>query len=753
MKSTGRGDIMTLNKRIKKTFIEHRASYIGIIILIILSTACYLSMKTAAVSIRQNVKQNRIDQKVEDANFKLSEKISEEEEKSIENKYNLTIQENTYYNTKYKKAFIKIVKEAKEINLPLLDKGKYLSDDNDIMIDNFYMNANKVKIGDKITLDGKDYKICGTFTTPDTLSLLSRDTDMMADGSKFGYFMITEKAFNELSSDKKTSNYSVIFNEKSTDKFKNELSQKHFISSWQTKSSNKRITTFDGESDTTILISKIAPLFLFSISMLIMAIVIARMLRKEYTYIGTLSALGYKNRKILNHYLMLPIIITLIGSLLGLGLGLLLVKPMRLMISVEYNIPRSIFYIKWYDVVTVLLIPVILNIISAGISILSALSKNIVTLLKSNAGNIKKGLLTKLIPYRKGSFKLRFKLKETTSNLPRSFLLLVGTIAASIFMMTGFVFFGCVDFMLDKNEFNAFNYSNQYIFNTPQIENKTDGEPFSIYEFEYLDKGKPINVAVLGSADNTKYIKLQDTDGNDIPHNKTVIPRSVAKRLKLKKGDTITLRNNSDAKEHKIKIDSVSNLCFGNNIYMPAAKLNSLIGIPENAFNGLYSDHKLDIDNNLLLTSVSEEEGTAGVKSAINAFRSFLYILAAFAAVIGIIVIYIVTTMIVEENRKNISMLKVVGYKNNEISRLMLRSGSYLVVGGFLLAIPLTLTLTQMFFDGLMKSMFYYYIASIKLVQLLISFAFILIVYYLTLFKSKKKVMNVNMAESLKARE
>ena len=109
--------------------------------------------------------------------------------------------------------------------------------------------------------------------------------------------------------------------------------------------------------------------------------------------------------------------------------------------------------------------------------------------------------------------------------------------------------------------------------------------------------------------------------------------------------------------------------------------------------------------------------------------------------------------MIVEENRKNISMLKVVGYKNNEISRLMLRSGSYLVVGGFLLAIPLTLTLTQMFFDGLMKSMFYYYIASIKLVQVLISFAFILIVYYLTLFKSKKKVMNVNMAESLKARE
>lgn len=753
MKSTGRGDIMTLNKRIKKTFFEHKSSYIGIIILIILSTACYLSMKTAAVSIRQNVKQNRIDQKCEDANFKLSEKLTQEEEKSFEDKYNLIIQENSFYTTKHNKATIKIVKEAKEVNLPLLDEGKYLSSNNDIMIDNFYMKANKVKIGDKITLDGKEYKVSGTFTTPDTLSLLNRDTDMMADGSKFGYFMVNNEAFNELSSDKKSSTYSVIFNEDNTDDFKKELSQKHFISSWLTQSSNKRITTFDGENDTIILISHIAPLFLFSISMMIMAVVISRMLRKEYTHIGTLSALGYKNKKILKHYLTLPVIITIIGSLLGIGLGLLLVKPMRLMISTEYNIPRSVFFIKWYDVVTILLVPVILNIISAGISIANALSKNIVELLKSNAGNMKKGLLTKLIPFRKGSFRFRFKLKETTSNLPRSLLLLMGTISASIFMMTGFVFFGCVDFMIETNEFKVFNYSNQYIFNAPQIENKTDGEPFSIYEFEYIDKGKPINVAVLGTFDNSKYIKLEDMDGNKIPHDKTVISRSVARRLKLKKGDTITLRNNADTKEHYLEIDEVCDVSFGNNIYMPAEKLNAMIGLPEKAFIGLYSDEKLDIDENLLLTSVSEEEGTAGVNSAIAAFKSFLYILAAFAAVIGVIVIYIVTTMIIEENRKNISMLKVIGYKNNEISGLMLRSGSYLVVSGFLLAIPLTIKLCQLFFDALMKSMFYDYNASIKPLYVLLSFIFILAVYYLTLIKSKKKVMAVNMAESLKARE
>jgi len=77
---------MTINKREKRIFLEHKATYIGIILLIFLSTSCFLGLKTAATSIEKNVKDNRIYANLEDANFTYSNKLTAEEMTSLEKK-------------------------------------------------------------------------------------------------------------------------------------------------------------------------------------------------------------------------------------------------------------------------------------------------------------------------------------------------------------------------------------------------------------------------------------------------------------------------------------------------------------------------------------------------------------------------------------------------------------------------------------------------------------------------------------------
>jgi len=501
------------------------------------------------------------------------------------------------------------------------------------------------------------------------------------------------------------------------------------------------------------MISKIAPLFILLVSSFIVAIVIGRMLKKEYIYIGTLTAMGYKKRQIISHYLALPVIISIAGSIIGILSGLLLTGKFSVISSTEYNIPKPIYFYHWEDLLVLLFLPVMLNTLAALFSILMAFNINTVSLLKANTGKQKKGLLTKLIPHKFGSFKLRFKLKEITSNLPRSFVILIGVITASLFILTGFLFDGSINFLFNSNFPEMFGYDYQYVLKKPLMQNKTFGEPFMISSFDYNKKGETLGVLLNGVANNSKYIKLYDDGGNFISQDKTVIARSVAKKLDIKKGDKITLKNNSNLKNYEVTVDEICTISYSANIYLPLARLNNMLGLPDDTHIGLYSNEKLDIDQKLVANILTLKDSKAGLEVSIAAFKVFLYIMAFFAAVIGLIVIYIVTVMLIEENRKNISMLKVVGYHNKEISGLVINSTSVLVWIGYLLALPLTSIIIQAFFNTLTRNMYFAFSVRLKVWQGFAGFAFIMCIYYITLFLTKRKVLNINMAESLKARE
>ncbi|MDR7855183.1 FtsX-like permease family protein [Tissierella sp.] len=743
---------MKLNKRVKRIFLEHKASYIGMILLIILSTSCFLGMKTATTSIEKSVDDNRIKANVEDANFSFSNTLTKDQIEKYEKDFNLLIQENRQIEYDYKGAVLRIRPEFKEINKAELYDGEYLKNSKDIMVDRFFYEAQNLSLGDKIAINGEEYTVCGIFTTPDYLSILKKKTDFMADGSKFGLCMVSEKTFNELAGGKESINYSIVFNQNSSDDFRKELAKEGIVLDWTGRDSNIRITTFDGEIDAIIILSSIAPLFILIVSSLIMAVVVGRMIKKEYTYIGTLSAMGYRKGEIVDHYLRLPIFISVIGSILGLVLGYFLVEPFTMLSSVEYNIPKTTYYYQWQDIVLMLTIPVILNIFAALIAIIQALHINIVALLKADAGKMKKGLLTKFIPNKKGSFKLRFKMKEITSNLPRSLLMLIGIIASSMFILTGFIFNSAIEFVFDNNFHEKFGYDYQYVLNTPMYESKTEGEPYMISSFDYDKKGESLSFTVYGVAENSKYIKLYN-NGNLISQDKTVISKSVAKRLELKKGDVITVKNNSNFKEYRLAIDEICNISFGENVYMPLKELNAMLDLPESTYMGLYSDELLNIDEGLVSDILTLEDSKAGLESSIAAFKVFLYLLAFVSALVGTVVIYIVTIMLVEENRKNISMLKVVGYHNKEISSLLVNSTSALVWIGYFMAIPFAFFTIQKFFNILTTNMYFDFSVDLKLWQAIVSFAFILAIYYITLFFAKKKVLGINMAESLKVRE
>ena len=125
-------------------------------------------------------------------------------------------------------------------------------------------------------------------------------------------------------------------------------------------------------------------------------------------------------------------------------------------------------------------------------------------------------------------------------------------------------------------------------------------------------------------------------------------------------------------------------------------------------------------------------------------------VLLALGAVICVAAIYVAVNMLVTENRANISMLKVLGYQENEINHIVLRVNHILLPIGFLCSIyPVIASIDWFmvflaeFIGALPKS----YIApqSFLYTALLVGFS-----YFGSLFLLKRKVSKVNMVESLK---
>ncbi len=255
---------MKLNRRVKRIFLEHKSSYIGMILLIIISTSCFLGFKTATLSVTKNVKDNRISHHLEDANFTLAIPLSDTDVKKYEKNYSVKLQENQYIELEngYNKAVLKIIPEAQKINTPKLYDGSYLKNQNDILVDRYFFQAQNLKFGDKINLYDNEYTVCGTFTTPNYLSLTRLDTDFMADGSKFGVIVMNDLDFKKLSDNNIKINYSVILKNNNVEEFRRELSKNNFVTNWTSKETNNRITTFDGENSAMVTLSIVAFIFI-----------------------------------------------------------------------------------------------------------------------------------------------------------------------------------------------------------------------------------------------------------------------------------------------------------------------------------------------------------------------------------------------------------------------------------------------------------------------------------------------------------
>jgi putative ABC transport system permease protein len=148
---------------------------------------------------------------------------------------------------------------------------------------------------------------------------------------------------------------------------------------------------------------------------------------------------------------------------------------------------------------------------------------------------------------------------------------------------------------------------------------------------------------------------------------------------------------------------------------------------------------------------LSMAQSRAAFDSVIEPLWIGLVFVALFAVFIALMALSVVTTLTVEEERVTISLLKVVGYRADELNKMVLGSGIFVVAVGFGLSIPLLLTSLGKLLTKTTSGISFSLPIRLSPLSIVVCAVIMLATYLVSLRAARRKVLGVQMAVSLKA--
>lgn len=745
---------MVINKKIKRTMLESKSQYLGSLALIIISCLLFTMFNLLSDNLGNITSSFGKNYLQEDANFMADKKLNNITD--IEAKFNMKIEEGSSFDYSVSKdKVIRVFSENTKVNIPAIIKGKTLSD-NGILIDPAYAKANKLKVGDNFKVYDKVFKISGFMSLPNYIYPLKEAGDILTDPNNFGIAVIKKLDLSALK--RGNSFYSIRFNEdksnieSKTVEFKDYLKSKDItILSWMNASANSRITFVTTKLNGINQISSSMPVAILLLTCILTGIVMWRMIKREAVIIGTLYAFGYKKKQIQNHYLRYPLFIALIGGVIGTILGAIALSPMISVMVAYFNMPVGIVNYDMKYVVISILLPVVFLSAAGYLVVNKSLKSSPLELIRGGKESNKVGFIEKNLKLDRLKFSTKFKIREQLRSIPRSVFLLTGVVLATVLLLFGFAAKSSLDSLMKDGFEEAFKYNYSYVFNTIEKGTPAKGEAFSESPFTLASDNK-INIVAYGVSPSSQYVTFKDKSGSKLSTDKVIITSSLADKLKVKQGDTVKVISILDSKQYSVRIDNIAKSYVGNYIYMPLPKLNSMMGYPTGSYMGVWSNTKLNIPENKLLTTVTKDDIKNAFNSMTSPIQTMIGTMAFMSFLIGLIVIYVVTSMIIEENKENISLLKVLGYRKREVYSMILNSSAFLVILGYILGVPLLLALLGVMFKSLTKEMSISLPITISYNYIIIGFIIIYVTYEFSKALSKKKINRISMTEVLKSR-
>ena len=682
---------------------------------------------------------------IEDGKFETEEKIYKNQQEDIEKK-GVTLYENFYVEKALlNETTLRIFKNRTKVDKVCLMKGKLPEKNGEIAIDRMYADNNKLSVGDSLQSGKRKWKITGLVALSDYSALFQNNNDTMFDAVKFGAAVVTEEEFSSFNQSQLVYNYAWTYihkpkteaqEKKKSEDFMEELSKDVTLEEFVPQYLNQAIhfTGDDMGGDRAMII--VLLYIVIAIMAFVFEITTSNTIRKEAGVIGTLRASGYTKNELIRHYMFMPLLVTFIGAIVGNLLGYTVFKNVCAdMYYGSYSLPTYVTVWNAEAFLLTTIIPILLMLLVNYTVLHRKLSLSPLKFLRRDLKRRQQKhtlSLSKRIP-----FFSRFRLRVIFQNISNYLLLFLGILFANLLLMFGLLFPAVLDHyqtVLKDNLLCNYQYILQIPINAMDEDHKLeslvnmlyfqhevetdnpDAEKFSAYSLKTTDKKyKEEEILLYGLADNSRYLPIdfQETvSDKDVSKKEDAsdatpayISSAYADKYLLDIGDEITLKEAYEDDTYTFSIEGIYDYEGGLTVFLPQDTFNELFDLGSDYFSGYLSDSEItDIDQKYI-GSVIDLDSLSKISRQLNvSMGSMMYLLDGFSIVLFMILIYLLSKIIIEKNAQSISMTKILGYSDREISSLYLLSTTIMVVIFLLLSFPIETVLMNALFRGIMIS-------------------------------------------------
>ena len=169
------------------------------------------------------------------------------------------------------------------------------------------------------------------------------------------------------------------------------------------------------------------------------------------------------------------------------------------------------------------------------------------------------------------------------------------------------------------------------------------------------------------------------------------VSSAYADKYGLKAGDQITLKEKYEDKSYTFTVTGIYPYDAGLNVFMTREHLNEVFDLGEGLFGGYFCNSEItDIEEEYISTVIDLDALTKVSRQLELSMGQMMWLMCAFAVIIFLILVYLLSKIIIEKNAQSISMTKILGYSRGEIARLYILPTSVVVILCMLICIPIT---------------------------------------------------------------
>ena len=463
-----------------------------------------------------------------------------------------------------------------------------------------------------------------------------------------------------------------------------------------------------GESEEGKTMGTILPVLFLAIAVLTMVTTMHRLTAREKTQIGTLKALGLKDRRILRHYTSYALMIGIPGIALGVGLGYLIgwyiMNPGGMM-GTYLDMPEWKLPMPWFCTAALLGILVLLTVIGY-LSVRRMLRGTAADSLRPyTPRRVRPLLLERTRLWALLGFGARWNLRDVMRHKARSLMSLLGVLGCAVLLIASFGMRDTMDAFLDLYYENAIGYATRINLSdgaSPEdaeaIAQQYHGDTSGTVSVQLEDKAVSLEIydtpgeLVRFPAEDEGFVELED-DG-------AYVCLRLAREFDLQPGDRFSVSPFGSDDRYTLRVAGLVRSISESIVLTPAYA--DALDLPY-AVSFVYTDTaKEDVAPDEAISTVQSK------KAILDSFDAFIeimdlmiWLLVAAAVLLGVIVLYNLGVMSYTERYRELATLKVVGFRDRKIGRLLVAQNLWISVAGLLLGIPLGVWVLRYLLDNL----------------------------------------------------